>query len=59
MQYKCRNNNDVKRDLVIHLLAELVTMEGQYPHKVEFDKPQLVVVVEIIKVSGVLVSGGD
>lgn len=52
MHYKCRNNNSLKRDHVIHLVAGLVTMEGQFPHKVDFDHPELVVVVEIVRVSG-------
>lgn len=52
MQYKCRNNNVLKRDHVINLVAGLVTMEERYPHRVDFDGPELVIIVEIIRVRG-------
>lgn len=52
MQYKCRNNNVLKRDHVINLVAGLVTMEERYPHRVDFDDPELVIIVEIIRVRG-------
>lgn len=41
----------LKRDDVIRIVASLVTREGEYPHRVNFDEPELVVIVEIIRVS--------
>ena len=50
MQYKARNNKDVKRDDIIELLASLVTKNGDFSHKVDLNNPDLCVIVEIIKV---------
>ena len=59
MNYKCRNNNEVKRDDVIHLLASMVTKNGDYSHTVDLSNPELTVVVEIVKVKGVGVDSCD
>ena len=50
MHYKCRNNQSLKRDKVIHMVASLVTDDGAYPHVVNLRSPQLVVCIEIVKV---------
>lgn len=50
VHYKSRNNDTLKRDQVIKLLASLVTDEGAYPHTVCLDNPQLVVCANIIRV---------
>ena len=40
----------MKRDDVIKLLASMVTADGDYPHVVNLHEPDLMVVVEIVKV---------
>ena len=53
MSYKARNNNVIKRDDVIQLLASMVTRNGDFPHTVDLNNPERTVLVEIVKVSGV------
>ncbi|CAI8001680.1 THUMP domain-containing protein 1, partial [Geodia barretti] len=47
--YKARNNQDVNREEIIKTLASLVTMNGDYPHRVDLLNPDLTIVVEIVK----------
>lgn len=47
--YKARNNQDVSREEIIKTLAELVTLNGDYPHRVDLVNPDLTIVVEIVK----------
>jgi len=48
--YKARNNNDVIRDNVILWIAQVVNKDDTYTHKVDLTSPNLVILVEIIKV---------
>ena len=50
MNYKARNNNVIKRDDVIQLLASMVTKNGDFPHAVDLNNPELTILVEIVKV---------
>ena len=50
MNYKARNNNVIKRDDVIQLLASMVTKNGDFPHVVDLNNPELAILVEIVKV---------
>lgn len=51
INFKSRNNNTLKRDDVIHLLASMVTHEGDYPHVVDLNSPaSTTVVIEVVKV---------
>ena len=50
MVYKARNNNDVIRDNVILWIAQVVNKDEMYTHKVDLTSPDLVILVEIIKV---------
>lgn len=50
MIYKARNNNDVIRDNVILWIAQVVNKDDTYTHKVDLTSPDLIVLVEIIKV---------
>ena len=50
MNYKCRNNSALKRDDVIKLLACMVTKNGEFPHTVDLNNPELTVIVEVVKV---------
>ena len=50
VHYKARNNTDVSREVIIKLLASLVTQNGEFSHTVDLSNPDLSVVVEIIKV---------
>ncbi len=50
VNYKARNNNAIKRDDVIKVVAGQVTCEDQYPHRVDLHNAELVIIVDIIKV---------
>jgi len=49
--YKARNNGEVIRDNVILWIAEAVNKGDTYKHKVDLSNPDLVILVEIIKVT--------
>ena len=51
VSYKCRNNSALKRDDVIKLLACMVTKNGEFPHTVDLNNPELTVMVEVVKVT--------
>ena len=47
--YRARNNSEMKRDVVIDVVAKLVSGDGSFGHKVNLTSPELVVVVEVVK----------
>ena len=47
--YKSRYNGDLNRDHVIAAVADMV-IDGKIKHQVNLDNPDVVVVIEIIKV---------
>ena len=56
MQFKARNSDSVKRDVVIRTVADLVTREDDYPHRADLKNPEFVVDINVIGV-GVWVVG--
>lgn len=51
--YKSRHNTGIIKKSVITWIAEAVNKGTTYSHKVNLDSPDLVILVEIIKVSRV------